>query len=109
MPSDEALAELARILEVWRPYYLADHSLRPLQREAYAAAQRLSQPLKKMRELNEKFYATAMRDAAPAFVLDILKKRFAAIDGALGSLASLNREEITVEYGDRYELTWKWV
>jgi hypothetical protein len=109
MPSNEALAELARILEVWRPYYLVDQSLQPLQREADAAAHELSQSLKKLREMNETFYATAVRDAAPPIVFDILRKRLAAINGALESLASLNRESITVEYVRRCELTWKWL
>jgi hypothetical protein len=109
MPSDEALKELARILEGWRQHYLVDQNLQPLQREACAAADKLSPALKKLREMNASFHAAAVRDAAPRYVCDILETRLAEINGALQSLAGLNRESITVKYVGGCGLTWKWL
>ena len=109
MPSDEALKELARILEGWRQHYLVAQNLQPLQREACAAADKLTPALKKLREINAAFHAAAVRDAAPRYVCDNLESRLAAINGALESLAVLNRESITVKYVGRCELTWQWL
>src|SRR5262245_4730581 len=61
MPSDEALAELARILENWRQYYLLDEAflpLRKLQQDARSAAGKLVNALRELRQRSGTFYAT---------------------------------------------------
>jgi hypothetical protein len=111
MPSDEALAELARILENWRQYYLLDEAflpLRKLQQDARSAAGKLVKALREMRQRSETFYTTALQDGAPASVLNILKNRLSEIDSALQFLERF--EGLSVMNDPRITATtWQWL
>jgi hypothetical protein len=114
-PGDAELAELVRILAVWKGWYLHDqevdrplHELHQRASDALAALEALAEVLSRVKEQNQAFHAAAARDAAPSRVQAMLEERLLNIARTLKFIeASHGLEFLGIESAT--PLGWKWL
>jgi hypothetical protein len=113
MPSDDALAQLARVLERWRAHYVNEQKryqpLRELQNDARDSAEQLRAAVSVLKTATEEFHGTAVLESASLSVLNILKTRLAEIDDAQQFLDRFERASILDDRGIGAAIGWQWL
>lgn len=113
-PEKSALAELARILEVWRQHYMKESSFAPLRAEqerAIAAFRELNKAILDLRQRNQKWLETAARENASVSELDILSRRLTEIDATQAILEQEQGRSFLYDPSPLMEpgIGWKWL